>query len=88
MRYGTTREKLRKKFGILYFKMETAGLINDFPYLVIRGICDYSNSHKYKIWQRYTAATAAVYAKELLEVIPKEEVEMIEDAAKVLEKGK
>jgi hypothetical protein len=37
-----------------------------FPCLIIRGICDYSDSHKNKIWQSYAAATAAAYAKELL----------------------
>lgn len=87
MRHGTTREKLRKKYGILCFEMEAAGLMNDFPCLVIRGICDYSDTHKHKIWQRYAAATAAAYAKELLEIIQLEKVEMTEDAAKVLEKG-
>ncbi len=38
--------------------------------LVIRGICDYSDSHKSKEWQKYASATAAAYAKELLSIIP------------------
>jgi hypothetical protein len=46
------------------------GLMDSFPCLVIRGICDYADSHKNKIWQPYAAATAAAYAKELLLVIP------------------
>ncbi|KAL3461174.1 nucleoside phosphorylase domain-containing protein [Aspergillus heterothallicus] len=74
MRHGETREKLRKKYGILCFEMEAAGLMNDFPCLVIRGICDYSDTHKNKIWQRYAAATAAGYAKELLGTVKKAEV--------------
>jgi nucleoside phosphorylase len=49
--------------------MEAAGLMDDFPCLVIRGICDYADSHKKKRWQPYAAATAAAYAKELLNVI-------------------
>lgn len=44
--------------------------MDSFPCLVIRGICDYADSHKNKIWQPYAAATAAAYAKELLNVIP------------------
>ncbi|KAF5520213.1 Vegetative incompatibility protein HET-E-1 [Colletotrichum aenigma] len=48
--------------------MEAAGL-QDFPCLVIRGICDYSDSHKNKTWQEYAAATAAAFAKELLSTI-------------------
>lgn len=44
--------------------------MDDFSCLVIRGICDYADSHKNKIWQPYAAAVAGAYAKELLSVIP------------------
>jgi nucleoside phosphorylase len=47
-------------------EMEAAGLMNSFPCLVIRGICDYADSHKNDRWQKYAAATAAAYAKEFL----------------------
>jgi hypothetical protein len=46
------------------------GLMDDFPCLVVRGICDYADSHKNKIWQPYAAAAAGAYTKELLFVIP------------------
>ncbi|KAI9859480.1 MAG: hypothetical protein M1813_006622 [Trichoglossum hirsutum] len=88
MRHGVTREEIRKKYGVLCFEMEAAGLMNDFPCLVVRGICDYSDTHKNKIWQRYAAATAAAYTKELLEVVLKEDIERTEDAVKVLERDK
>jgi nucleoside phosphorylase len=65
-----TRERLRNEFGIICVEMEAAGLMNNFPCLVIRGICDYADSHKNKRWQPYAAATAAAYAKELLAIIP------------------
>ncbi|CAH0017225.1 unnamed protein product, partial [Clonostachys rhizophaga] len=55
--------------------MEAAGLMDIRPCLPIRGICDYSDSHKNKEWQRYAAATAAAYAGELLEVLPVAEVQ-------------
>jgi hypothetical protein len=48
--------------------------MNSFPCLVIRGICDYADSHKNKRWQPYAAATAAACAKELLSIIPAAEV--------------
>jgi nucleoside phosphorylase len=51
---------------VLCFEMEAAGLMNHFPCLVIRGICDYSDSHKNKEWQGYAAMAAAAYAKDLL----------------------
>lgn len=49
---------------------EAAGLMNHFPCLVIRGICDYADSHRNDRWQRYASATAAAYAKELLVHVP------------------
>jgi nucleoside phosphorylase len=87
MRHGAIREKLRQEKGILCFEMEAAGLMDTFPCLVIRGICDYSDTHKNKRWQPYAAATAAAYAKELLEVIPAVQVEPITEAAKIIDLG-
>lgn len=54
--------------------MEAAGLMDDFPCVVIRGICDYADSYKRRQWQRYAAATAAAYAKESLMAIPSGDV--------------
>jgi nucleoside phosphorylase len=76
-----TRNKLRKDLGILCVEMEAAGLVDEFSCLVIRGICDYSDSHKIKNWQPYAAATAAAYAKELLSIIPAQEVVAMAKAA-------
>ena len=68
--HGGTRDKLARELqGILCFETEAAGLVDNFPCLVIRGICDYADSHKNNIWQEYAAATAAAYTKELLSVI-------------------
>ncbi|KAF5968932.1 hypothetical protein FBULB1_10498 [Fusarium bulbicola] len=47
--------------------MEAAGLNGICPCLSVRGICDYSDSHKSKEWQEYAAATAAAFAREFLE---------------------
>jgi ankyrin repeat domain-containing protein 50 len=71
MKDGVTRDRLSTELGgILCFEMEAAGLMNNFPCLVIRGICDYADSHKHSEWQPYAAATAAACARELLRVIP------------------
>ncbi|KAF2228629.1 purine and uridine phosphorylase [Viridothelium virens] len=75
IRDGATRDRISTELGeVLCFEMEAAGLMNNFPCLVIRGICDYADSHKNKRWQPYAAGTAAAYAKELLQVIPEAEV--------------
>ncbi|EMT72606.1 hypothetical protein FOC4_g10004077, partial [Fusarium odoratissimum] len=38
--------------------------------LLVRGICDYSDSHKTKKWQKYTAAIALAYVREFLGGFP------------------
>ncbi|KJK86072.1 hypothetical protein H633G_10085 [Metarhizium anisopliae BRIP 53284] len=70
MKHGATRERLRRETGALCFEMEAAGLMQDFPCIVVRGICDYADSHKNKQWQGYAALAAASYAKELLSYVP------------------
>lgn len=61
------RDSIRDKIGdILCFEMEACGLMTELPYMIIRGISDYADSHKNDQWQPYAAAVAAGYAKELL----------------------
>ena len=66
MRDAHIRDSLAQRHGVLCFEMEAAGLMNHFPCLVVRGVCDYSDTHNNKAWQGYAAMTAAAYAKELL----------------------
>lgn len=70
IKHGATRDHLQSEHDALCFEMEAAGLMNDFPCVVIRGICDYADSHKNERWQPYAAAVAAAYGRELLEQIP------------------
>ncbi|KAF5687842.1 ankyrin protein 3 [Fusarium denticulatum] len=68
MKDSVIRDGIARELDVLCFEMEAAGLMDIMPCLPIRGICDYSDSHKSKEWQRYAAATAAAYAYEFLEV--------------------
>ncbi|KAF7167251.1 hypothetical protein CNMCM5623_000613 [Aspergillus felis] len=70
MKDGPTRDMLTRNLDILCFEMEAAGLMNHLPSIVVRGICDYSDSHKHKDWQPYAALTAAAYGHLLLSVVP------------------
>ncbi|KAJ4286967.1 hypothetical protein N0V90_012847 [Kalmusia sp. IMI 367209] len=84
MKDALLRDKITKENGVLCFEMEAAGLMNHFPCLVIRGICDYSDTHKSKEWQGYAAMTAAAYAKELLTCMPVNKVEAEDRISDVL----
>jgi len=69
------RDELYKEHGIICFEMEAAGVMNSHEALVIRGISDYADSHKNKTWQKYAAAVAAAYAKEILLTLQPEPAE-------------
>ena len=84
MKHGVTRDRIASEEGVICFEMEAAGLMDSFPCLVIRGICDYADSHKNKRWQPYAAATAAAFAKELLGVINKQEVDELGPASELI----
>ncbi|KAM5361447.1 hypothetical protein ACJA88_014463 [Fusarium oxysporum] len=81
---AATRDSLSEDTGhqCLCVEMEAAGLMDQFPCLVIRGICDYADSHKNDRWQRYAAATAAAFAVELLEYVPVGQLEATQMVAK------
>jgi nucleoside phosphorylase len=82
MKSAKIRDQLSCKFhDALCFEMEAAGLMDVFPCLVIRGICDYSDSHKNKDWQGYAAATAAAYAREVLLSMAERVVEELNHSA-------
>lgn len=69
MRHGGSRDRLKERLEVLAIEMEAGGL-EDYRFIVIRGICDYADTHKNKKWQEYAAATAAACAKELLRHFP------------------
>ena len=65
------RNRLKQDSSIMcVVEMEAAGQMESLPCFGIRGICDYTDSHKNKVWQPYAAAIAAAYMKELLLIIP------------------
>ena len=70
IKHGRTRDRYAKQFDILCFEMEAAGLMDELPCIVIRGICDYCDVFKNKDFQEYAALTAAAYAKDLLLMMP------------------
>ncbi|KIW41226.1 uncharacterized protein PV06_06801 [Exophiala oligosperma] len=66
---GNLRYRLASANNILCFELDAAGLPSYVPCLIIRGICDYADSHSSDTWQGVAAAAAAAYTTELLSVI-------------------
>lgn len=78
------RDRLRDDLGAICIEMEAAGLMDSFPCLIIRGICDYADFRKTKQWQPYAAMTAAACAKELLGFVQKQSLGLTPNIIEVL----
>lgn len=68
MKSGKHRDEIISKEKVIGFEMEGAGVWDNVScVIIIKGVCDYADSHKNKIWQAYAAATGASTAKAFLE---------------------
>lgn len=66
MKSGEHRDQIAQEQNVIAFEMEGAGAWDEVPCIVVKGICDYADSHKNKNWQPFAAATAASVAKAIL----------------------
>ncbi|CZR68592.1 uncharacterized protein PAC_18491 [Phialocephala subalpina] len=66
MKSGEDRDEIALREKVIGFEMEGAGVWDNFPCVVIKGVCDYADSHKNKKWQGYAAAAAAACMKAFL----------------------
>ncbi|KAL8366542.1 hypothetical protein RB595_010412 [Gaeumannomyces hyphopodioides] len=67
MKSGLQRDRIARAHGVVAFEMEGAGAWDQVPCIVIKGVCDYADSHKNKQWQPFAAATAASVAVAILD---------------------
>ncbi|XHF98729.1 hypothetical protein AWENTII_002268 [Aspergillus wentii] len=66
MKSGEHRDKLAWTEAVIGFEMEGAGVWDNLPCVIVKGACDYADSHKNNRWQSYAAATGASGAKAFL----------------------
>lgn len=87
------RDQMGAEMKVLCFEMEGAGVMTTGQCLIIRGICDYADSHKNDEWHNYAAATAAAYTKvfllrmRTLDILNREVVHIQKRPALLLENG-
>jgi len=67
MKSGKHRDAVAKEHDVIAFEMEGAGAWKEVPCVVVKGTCDYADSHKNKEWQGFAAANAASVAAAILE---------------------
>ncbi|PKK49411.1 hypothetical protein CI102_6360 [Trichoderma harzianum] len=66
MKSGEHRDKIAKEQKVIALEMEGAGVWDEIPCIIVKGVCDYADSHKNHLWQQYAAATAASVMKAVL----------------------
>ncbi|KAM6532490.1 hypothetical protein FSOLCH5_001913 [Fusarium solani] len=71
LKSGEDRDRIAKEHDLIAFEMEGAGAWDEIPCIIVKGICDYADSHNNKNWQNFAAATAASVAKALVEKYPR-----------------
>ncbi|KAJ4860159.1 WD domain, g-beta repeat domain-containing protein [Trichoderma breve] len=68
---GKHRDEIAKHYGVLAFETEAAGVWDELPCIIVKGVSNYADGHGSKHWQDFAAATAACVAKALVEQYPK-----------------
>ncbi|KAJ5187750.1 hypothetical protein N7449_010744 [Penicillium cf. viridicatum] len=83
------RDSIDEKLGgkVLCVEMEAAGLMNDFPCIVIRGVCNYADKNKNDEWKPYAAAVAAACARALLEYVQPSHIASKRSSTDILSQG-
>lgn len=71
LKSGIARDRLAREHDILAFETEGSGIWDEFPCIIVKGVCDYADSHNNKTWQNFAAATAASVVRGLIERYPK-----------------
>lgn len=67
MKSAADRDRIANQEDIVAFEMEGAGVWDNFPTIMVKGVCDYADGHKNKQWQKYASVAAAACAKALLQ---------------------
>ncbi|KAF3012803.1 hypothetical protein E8E14_007171 [Neopestalotiopsis sp. 37M] len=67
MKSAIHRDNIAQQEDVIAFEMEGAGVWDEMPCMMVKGVCDYADSHKHKGWQNFAAATAAATAKAIIE---------------------
>lgn len=61
MKSGEDRDKIAAQENVIAFEMEGAGVWEIFPSVIIKGVCDYADSHKSKRWQEVSKSQRYLY---------------------------
>jgi nucleoside phosphorylase len=67
MKSGTDRDRIAKAEKVIAFEMEAAGVWDQLPTLVAKGVSDYADCHKNDMWKEFASASAWACTKAVIE---------------------
>ncbi|KAL4978734.1 hypothetical protein BDW66DRAFT_11281 [Aspergillus desertorum] len=70
MMSSKVRDSIAEQERVIGFEMEGAGVWDQFPCILVKGVSDYADSHKSKGWQYFAAASAAACMRAILDEEP------------------
>jgi nucleoside phosphorylase len=70
MKSAKDRDKIANREKIVGFEMEGAGIWDNLPCILVKGVSNYADNHKNDEWQYYAAANAAACMRALLDENP------------------
>lgn len=70
IRSAAERDKVAKSHDIIAFEREGAGVWDEVPCIIVKGVCDDFDGRKSKVPQHFAAATAAAVSRALIEKYP------------------
>ncbi|KAL4768738.1 hypothetical protein BDW60DRAFT_219490 [Aspergillus nidulans var. acristatus] len=70
MRSTKLRDKIARREGVLGFETEGAGIWDNLPCVLVKGVVNYADGHESKDWQCFAAANAAACMRALLDEAP------------------
>lgn len=63
MKSGEHRDEIATQHNLIAFEMEASGIWNQLSCFVVKGVCDYVDSHKNKYWQHYSSSLYESYIR-------------------------
>ncbi|KAL4739890.1 hypothetical protein BDV11DRAFT_169664 [Aspergillus similis] len=64
------RDNIARREGVLGFETEGAGVWDNLPCILVKGVVDYADGHESKDWQCFAAANAAACMRAILDEAP------------------
>lgn len=84
MKSGTHRDRIAKAEKVIAFEMEAAGVWDQLPTHVVKGVSDYADCHKNDMWREFASASAWACTKAVIE---KWEKQVIKEQYRVASQG-